>query len=211
MLTWGWGYSSSHNTSVAGEKSSLDLSSSIAIVCSTCYVNGTVSGSFTLNGDFNATQAIDSIGNEIANMSTAAFDTLKNFTEEVAETLAEDITQLEINDFPAFPTLDVDFNMQNISNFEGAKVVFEFDALELYLDLDIVLSAGATYTLTIFSSETPAGFAVPGLEAGAVFSIDLILIAEAEIELGSGIHMKLDDGLIFDLEMFDGPVSSVTV
>lgn len=170
-----------------------------------------MAGSLTLNGDFNATQAKDDLANDIKNVTAAAFNELKNFTEEVAHGFAEDITTLDIHQLPAFPTLDLDLNLKNVTNFEGAQVRFEFDNLELYLDIDVVLSAGATYTITIFESETEAGFAVPGLEVGAVFSVELILIAEADIKIGSGVHVKLDEGLIFDLEVFDGQVSSITM
>ncbi|KAJ5106646.1 hypothetical protein N7456_003321 [Penicillium angulare] len=167
----------------------------------------TVNGAITLTGGFNFTEAIDEIGDDILNVTSQAFDQLEDYVKEVVK----DIATLDIEDVPAWPTLDLDLNLDNTTGLPGAEVHFEFDNLELYLDLDIKLSAGSTYTLNIYSSESPAGIAMPGLTAGAVFSVDLILIAEAEIDIGSGIHIKLEDGLAFDLEMFNSNVSKISL
>ena len=78
------------------------------------------------------------------------------------------------------------------------------------LDLDIILATGATYSLNLFTSETAAGISVPGVvTAGVVFSVDLILIATAEVDIGSGIHIKFDDPLTFDMELFSSNLSSI--
>jgi hypothetical protein len=46
---------------------------------------------------------------------------------------------------------------------------------------------------------------------GAVFSVDLILIPDADIHIESGIHIKLDDGVAFDMQLFDKDIASTTV
>ncbi|KAJ5279074.1 hypothetical protein N7478_004446 [Penicillium angulare] len=167
----------------------------------------TVNGAVTLTGGFNFTETVDEIGDDILNITSQAFDQIEDYVKDVVK----DIATLDIEDIPAWPTLDLDLNLDNTTGLPGAEVHFEFDNLELYLDLDIKLSAGSTYTLNIYSSESPAGIAMPGLTVGAVFSVDLILIAEAEIDIGSGIHIKLEDGLAFDLEMFNSNVSKISL
>lgn len=189
----------------------MDETAAIEIICSTCYVNGSVTGDLTLTGGFNFTEAIDNAKDEIVNITDTAIDKLETYVKTVVKDAAEDIVNLDLEAIPSWPTLNLDFNLDNITALPEAQIHFEFDNLELYLDLDIKLSAGATYTLNIFSSETPAGFQVPGLTVGAIFSVDLILITDAEIDIGSGIHIKLDDGLSFDLEMFNSNVSSISV
>lgn len=174
-------------------------------------MNGSVTGDLTLSGGFNFTEAVDNVKDDIVNITDTAINELETYVKTVAEDAVEDIANLDLDAIPGWPTLDLDFNLDDVAALPEAHVHFEFDNLELYLDLDIRLSAGATYTLNIFSSETPAGFQVPGLTVGAVFSVDLILIADAEIDIGSGIHIKLEEGLSFDLEMFNSNVSSISV
>lgn len=183
------------------------MNPSIGLVCSTCYVKGSVTGDLTLTGDFNLTDAIDDLGSDISNVTTEAFKQLESYAEQTLK----DIEDWDIEDVPAWPTLHLDLNLDDITTLPEAQVHFEFDDLELYLDLDIQLSAQSTYTINLFSSETPEGFSVPGLTVGAVFSVNLVLIADAEIDIGSGIHIKLNDGLAFDLEMFNSNVSGITL
>jgi hypothetical protein len=203
--------SSSNTTAVGSSNLTSEYSAGIEIICTTCYVNGSVTGDLTLTGDFNFTQAIDGVKDELKNVTDTALDQFEQYVEEVAEDIGKEITTFNVTNLPAWPTLDVELNLDNITGLPGASIHFEFDDLELYLDLDIKLSAGATYTLNLYTSETPEGISVPGVTIGAVFSVDLILIADAEIDIGSGIHIKLDDGLAFDLEMFNSNVSTVTM
>lgn len=202
---------SSNETDVGSHKLSSDYSADIEIICTTCYVNGSVTGELTLTGNLNLTEAVDDVKAEMRNVTDTAFDQFENYVEESAKHLGIEIFTLNATNLPTWPTLNVDFDLDNIPGLPGASMHFEFDNLELYLDLDIKLSAGATYTLNLYTSETPAGISVPGVTIGAVFSIDLILIADAEIDIGSGIHIKLDDGLAFDLEMFNRNVSTVAM
>lgn len=174
-------------------------------------MNGSVTGDLILTGGVNFTEAVDNVKDDVLNITDTAIDKLETYVKTVAKDAVEDIVNLDLDAIPRWPTLDLDFNLDNVAALPEAQIHFEFENLELYLDLDIKLSAGATYTLNIFSSESPAGFQVPGLTVGAVFSVDLILIADAEIDIGSGIHIKLEDGLSFDLEMFNSNVSSISV
>jgi hypothetical protein len=81
------------------------------------------------------------------------------------------------------------------------------------MQLDTTLSSGATYTINLFQSETPIGFAAGGEEllVGVVFSVDLILGVEVMIDISSGFHILLDDGLAVNILMFGKDVSSVTL
>ncbi|KAJ5690951.1 hypothetical protein N7488_011686 [Penicillium malachiteum] len=178
----------------------------IEIICSTCYFNGSVTGELTLKGDFNISAIAEDIYDEFKNDTETFIDTLKDYAEQMAEDI------ISLKGIPAWPSVDYDMSLDGTSSeFSGAEVHFEFDNLELYIDLDIKLSEGATYTVNLFTSETAVGFSVPGATVGAVFSVDLILMADAEIDVGTGIHLKLDDGLSFDLELFDHELSTVSV
>lgn len=165
-----------------------------------------MNGALTISGDFNLTDVLDGYKDEVTNLTERVVDQLEEYAEDVYTDFSDENFKIR-----AFPTLDFDLNLENLPKIPEAHVHFDFDDLELYLDLGIVLNTGATYSLNLFTSETPAGFSVPGLAAGAVFSVDLILIAEAEVDIGSGIHIKLDNGLSFDLELFNSNLSTMTM
>jgi hypothetical protein len=164
-----------------------------------------VNGHLTIRDDLNLTEVVHSVASELDNATTAAWDDLKDYVKDVAK----DIGTFHLSDIPAFPTLDVDFNLDKTAGLPPINARFEFDNLELYLDIDLKLNAGTYYTFRLFTSETPAGFAIPGLEAGALFKASLILMTESEIDISSGIHLKLDDGLALDMELFNKKVSGI--
>lgn len=155
----------------------------------------------TLANEFNSTLAISDIESEVE----AIIDDAWNYTKSEYLELIE-------GDNIRPPTFDLDFNLDNITGFTDVHVQLEFDDLELCFDFDTKLQGG-TWKINFFTSETPAGFDVPDLdlEVGAVFSVDLILIADTDIDIGSGIHIKLDDGVMLDLQMFKNDVSSIEV
>ncbi|KAJ5938854.1 hypothetical protein N7466_001988 [Penicillium verhagenii] len=189
------------------ETSSSDVTAAIEIICSTCYVDGSVSGALTLTGGFNLNDTITEVTSDVKNVTEQVIDQLKDYVESTLE----DIVTNDADDI-SWPTIDVDLNMEDtLSGLPDAQIQFKFDNLELYLELDIKLSTETTYALNLFTSDTPVGFEVPGVDAGAIFSVSLILIADAEIDIGTGIHIKLDDGLAFDMEMFSSNVSSFTM
>ncbi|KAL4995585.1 hypothetical protein BDV10DRAFT_202878 [Aspergillus recurvatus] len=207
------GMSSSTNASVASEDATLELELGLAVICTACYINGSVSGFLTVEGDFNITEAIGSVADEVANVTDSAIDQLQTFVNEFIDNVTDidSVSDLADFDFPSWPTLDLDLDLDDAAGFPDVHAQFEFNGLELYLELDVQLSAGATYTLNLFTSQSVAGFAIPGLEAGALFKVSLVLIAEAEIDISSGFHIKLDDGFALDLELFNKNISSITM
>ncbi|CBF75982.1 hypothetical protein AN3520.2 [Aspergillus nidulans FGSC A4] len=204
------GISSSTNASVASEDATLDLEGGLAVVCAACYINGSVSGFLTVENDFNITQAIDNVVDEVANVTESAIDQLETFVDDLIGNVT-DIDSISDFDFPAWPTLDLDLDLDDADGFPDVHAQFEFNDLELYVELDIQLSAGATYTLNLFTSQSVAGFSIPGLEAGALFKVSLVLIAQAEIDISSGFHIKLDDAFALELELFNKNVSQISM
>jgi hypothetical protein len=157
-------------------------------------------GDLTLTGDFDFKKTIDSAENDVANVAKSAFHQLENYVES-----------LDSEGLHALPTLNLSLNLDAVSALPDAQVHLEFDDVELYLDLDIQLSEQSTYTYPLFRTESPVGISVPGLDVGVVFGVDLVLIADEEVDIGTGIHIKLDDGVAFDLAMFSSNVSDVTM
>lgn len=46
---------------------------------------------------------------------------------------------------------------------------------------------------------------------GAVLTVDLILAVEGAIDISSGFHVKLDDGVAINLPLFGDEVADMTV
>lgn len=116
----------------------------------------------------------------------------------------------DFDDFD-FPPFDVDFDI-DLPKLPECNLRLQFDGLELYMEIDTILSGSATYTLNLYTSQTPIGFKVAdGLSVGVVFSIDLIVSVEAEVDISSGFHILLNDGIAIDIHMFDHDVSSITL
>ncbi|KAM0385100.1 hypothetical protein ACHAQC_011722 [Fusarium culmorum] len=107
--------------------------------------------------------------------------------------------------------MDFDLNI-DLPEIPEFRIEFQFDGLEVYMLVDTVLSAGATYTLNLYTSTTPAGFAVRhNLEVGAIFTVDLIVSVEGEIDISTGFHLKLDDGVTIELGIFSKEISNMVI
>ncbi|TQN67423.1 hypothetical protein CSHISOI_08009, partial [Colletotrichum shisoi] len=163
-------------------KADIPAQGSIKIVCTRCYIKGRASAHLTVDGTFNATRVAKDIGNEFEETFDNITKYAKDYVSGVAKKLADG---LDADDFD-FPPLNVTF------------------------DLDTTISAGLTYTLNLYTSTTPLGSRIGNdLLLGVVFAVDLILSAESEVQMSSGFHIRMDDGVGFDIALFSKNVSSV--
>jgi hypothetical protein len=185
----------------------------VEIVCTTCYIKGTATAQFTIDGNFNVSQAFDNVESEVEtkvdNITTTVVDYVKTYAENVTSEILSD--GFSIDDFD-LPPIQIDFSI-DVPDIPQCDLQFQFDGMELYMQVDTILSSGATYTLNLYESKTPIGFAFGGDEllVGVVFSVDLILSVEAEIDISSGFHIQLNDGVTINIPMFGQDVSSITL
>ncbi|TDZ35747.1 hypothetical protein C8035_v007182 [Colletotrichum spinosum] len=177
----------------------------IDIVCTKCYIKGKANAHLTIDGTFNATEVAKDIGSEF----TETFDNLTDYAETYVSGVVDKLKDgFDAEDFD-FPPLNVTFDLP-VPEFPQCKLGFGFDDFEMYMELDTTLSAGLSYTLNLYTSTTPLGSRIgDDLLLGVVFSIDLILNVESEVQMTSGFHIKLDDGVAFDIALFSKNVSSV--
>ncbi|KAJ5088732.1 hypothetical protein N7456_012348 [Penicillium angulare] len=209
MNTTSFGKTWSDATLYSGGDST-DLNVVTEVICSTCYVTGSVRGELTFADGFNFTEAVGGIEGEIKTTAHEAVEILEDYVDGLAEEVVNAIKSQD--DDVVWPTPDINFNIDNITSFKDAHIHLEFDDLELYLGIDTKLP-GYSHTINLYTSETPAGFSLlnEDVQVGVILSIDLILIADAEIDIESGIHVKLEYGVTFDLDMFETDLSSVTI
>lgn len=191
-------------------KTNVTLSVGVDITCTTCYISGVATAEFSVKGDFNATQAIQNFTNEvhdeITNITDTAIDGIQDYFSDVFHNFEDGI---DLDDFD-FPPINFTFNV-DMPDIPECNLKFQFDGLELYMMLDTVLSGGATYNLNLYTSNTPIGISAgKDLFLGVVFSVDLVLSVDAEIDISSGIHIKLEDGVGLDMTLFGQNVSSIT-
>ncbi|KAI1418988.1 hypothetical protein F5Y12DRAFT_780343 [Xylaria sp. FL1777] len=186
------------------------ISAGIEVTCTTCYVKGLVTAELGFDGDFNITQAITNftreIGDEIVNITDTAINYLENEIPELVANLTDDLDFSDIS----FPPLDINFNV-DVPDIPECRLQFQFDDFELYMLMDTVISAGTTYTLNLYSTNTPIGLSVDSETFfGVIASVDLTLAADADIDISGGLHIKVEDGMALDLSLFGHNISSVT-
>jgi hypothetical protein len=183
------------------------ISDNIKINCISCYVTGNLSASFTADGTFNASQAFSSLEAEFS-------DVIHNFTaivtNEIVNTTESDLKDLANGDFDAItlPTMPLNLTL-DVAGIPQTQLQLNFSNFDLYVELETILS-GPEYTINLYTSETPLGLAA-GQEAdlGVFFTVDLLLSVDFEIDILSGFHLKLDDGISLTLNLFDKNISTV--
>jgi hypothetical protein len=187
----------------------VEVQAGIEVTCQTCYVKGLATAQLTISDDFDANvlidQAVDDIRNDTIKFAQDFKDYLKDYMSNVATNVRDDL-DWEDFDFPTFP---FDFSL-DVPEVPECNLRFQFDDMELYMEINTVLTAGATYEINLFASQSVVGMRIgPMLQLGVVLQVDLILQAEGAIDISSGFHIKLDDGVVMDIKLFGDKVSNM--
>ncbi|KAH8668410.1 hypothetical protein BX600DRAFT_256183 [Xylariales sp. PMI_506] len=177
-------------------------SADISVVCSTCYVKTTATAQLSVDGNLNVSQAITNATNAVENEFIAIAAAAWNYTEVYLNTL--------ISPSASAPPIDVDFAL-NIPAIPEVTLSFQFNDTELYMEIDTVIEGSVGYTVTLYKSDTPLGISFEGNNIGIVFTVDLILNANDDIDISSGFHIKLDDGVQFDIALFAKDIAKATL
>lgn len=169
--------------------SSLTATTGVEITCNTCYIKGDAFARLRLDGDFSLNDTMQVIEDEVSD----TIEDIKTWIDEIEI----DFTGFEI-DVP--PPSGIDFNL-DLEELPGAVLELEFSGVELYVDLSTVFGAGLTYKLTLYMQ----GYSIDlgeDLFLGVVFSVDLIVSLESEIEIQHGFHIKFDEDVLLRVAMF---------
>ncbi|KAK7937208.1 uncharacterized protein PG986_014076 [Apiospora aurea] len=193
-------------------KGNASVTAGVDIICTSCYLKAKATAELSIDKSFNASTALrnltEQVSTEVKNATDTAVDWVGNYIKSTVHNFKDGI---DLDDFEPPPHgPDVEFNVV-IPRMPECRLKFSFDDLELYMMMDTQLSAGATYNLNLYSSNTPIGFSLgKDLELGVVFSVDLILTADAHVDIRSGFHIKIDDGASFSLAMFADNLTDTT-
>lgn len=205
----GSGPASSHKSKPI--TSSGSVTNAIEIVCTTCYIKGKATSKFTIDEEFNATQAMQNftrdVVDEISGLGRQAIDYVDHYMDTVKANLDDGF---DIEDFD-LPPIGLDFNV-DLPEIPECHLQFKFEDLDIYILLDTILTTSATYKLNLYTSNTPIGLGIgDDLTIGVVFSIDLILNVDGDIDISSGFHLKLDKGVSLDIALFSDDISEITL
>lgn len=87
------------------------------------------------------------------------------------------------------------------------KLRLEFTDVEAYAFLGVETTAGQTFSLNLFTSNSPIGLAFPGLSVGVVFFVDLVFSLTEAIDLTGGFHVKLANDAYLEADIFGGDIA----
>ncbi|KAE8827296.1 hypothetical protein PTNB85_08649 [Pyrenophora teres f. teres] len=199
------------NPSLDHQNGTTEIEAGLEVICQTCYVKGSATAELKISGGFNASQlieqSIDAVNSTVRNFTDTFENYIENYVDQVKDNLKDGI---DASDFD-FPTIDLAFDI-DVPPVPDANLHFQFDDMELYLELETTISAGATYEVTLFATQTPVGVKMGKyLQLGAVLTVDLLLSVEGEVDISSGFHIKLDDGVGIDIALFGDTVSDLTI
>lgn len=186
-----------------------DVSGGIEITCTQCYLKGTATAELSA-GHFNMSRVVDEtiedIGDNFDKFSSEIVDFVEDWVEDLGDAFVSGDFDFDAHEMPTFP---FDFDM-DVPTLPEVGLSFGFDSFELFMLLDTTLSLGSTYTYNLYTSNTPIGAGISDdLWFGVVFSVDLILAVDGEIDISSGFHIKLDDGLKIEIALFGDEASGI--
>lgn len=92
-------------------------------------------------------------------------------------------------------------------NIFDPTVRLEFTGVEAYVDMEVAMSAGASYAINLFASHSPIGLGFPGLSVGVVFYVDLVFSLTEQIDLEGGFYVKLADSAYLEASVFGGEIT----
>ena len=101
------------------------------------------------------------------------------------------------------------FGELDLPEVPDVTLSFRFEDLDLYLELETILNVSAQYTIPLYHSNTPVGLSIPGLDLGALFTVDLILAVDGSLDMTSGLHLKVDEHVALDIALLGDHVSEI--
>jgi hypothetical protein len=154
------------------------------------------------------TNVTEQIGDEFHNLTSSATDSVVAYVKHIKSEIANGDLHSDDFSFDNFH-IDTDFDI-DIPPMPEVGLIFTIDHLDLMMIIEASLSASATLTIPLYESQSAVGIAVgDGLKIGIFATVDLILAVDGSIDLRSGFHLKLDDPVGFNLQMFSHNVSDI--
>ncbi|CAK7214976.1 hypothetical protein SCUCBS95973_002319 [Sporothrix curviconia] len=216
----------------------VDVTTGILVTCADCYVTGNVTTELSIfppsgsnaTTTTNLTSLAHVFAGDVLNITETVIDdvtgVLKNDTEALLASPDPDTLTAFFHNLTR-PTLDVDFSLAEAAStaLAGHLPEYQFtltlDGFEVFVQTQLSASGSVTYQVNLYTSETDFGIKVGNeLELGVVLTVDLIMSANAggessdgtadgSIEVDSGFHLRMNDGLALNVDLFGSNVSDI--
>jgi hypothetical protein len=194
------------------------------VVCTTCYFKAGVTGQLSIDGKFDLDGTLNNLTaqfeGDFKNLTTAGVSFLNQELQNV-QGIAKEVESLTktgnlnfdnvVNAFANFNNVTFDVNITAVPPpLPEVQLLFQIDHLDLYVELDAIISAHAQINIPLYKSQGPLGVSVGSdLEIGFFVTMDLILSVDGELDIRSGFHLLLDKPVGFHIDMFGNDVSNV--
>ncbi|KAH7377074.1 hypothetical protein B0T11DRAFT_336117 [Plectosphaerella cucumerina] len=182
------------------------------VFCNECYILGTAVADISVSTDaFDVGKILDNVkdqfGDVIENMTDYAGDFVKGYGRSILDGLGDGIDASDFDiDQVNLPPLQIDLNIP-VPEVRECRLRVGFEALDVYMDLQTTLAAAATYTIPIYKHGLEFNVSEVQLDVG--FSLDLVLSVEAAVVIGHGFHLRFDEGLFVELNLFADEVGTL--
>ncbi|KAK4035342.1 hypothetical protein C8A01DRAFT_48438 [Parachaetomium inaequale] len=176
-------FSYTYEADTSGTKlENLTASVSIDVTCVTCYFKAGATAQLTVDGDFdlggaflNVTgQIVNQVG-ELARSTVESLDEMVNLDELKKLIGPGDFELDELVNFDVFD-IDTDFDIE-LPDLPQVQLLFQIDSMDLYMEFDTTIAAGATLTIPLvpspfaqgstYSSKTPVAEFLTNITGGA--------------------------------------------
>ncbi|KAI0527880.1 hypothetical protein F5B22DRAFT_8836 [Xylaria bambusicola] len=91
-------------------------------------------------------------------------------------------------------------------HFLKPQLKLSFSGVQAYANLDVRASAGQTFSLNLFASDSPLGIGISGLDVGVVFFVDLVFSISEAIDLTAGFQVSVPDDAYLEADIFGGDI-----
>lgn len=186
------------------------VSAQIDVICETCYITGLVTAELIIDGDVDIEQIANNTAMELDNTIKTITDTVIGELKNATEADFVDMRRLDFDamTLPTFHNVDLNTSFAPLPN---TTFVFGFGGVELFLQLKTTVSA-LKYQIPLVNMVVPdLGLQLLDEQVGLFFSMDLIFTVDAEIDITSGVHIKIADGAELHAKLFGSDVSKVVL
>ncbi|KAJ2987191.1 hypothetical protein NUW58_g4639 [Xylaria curta] len=81
--------------------------------------------------------------------------------------------------------------------FDDSMLGLTFNGVGATIDLDLAAAASGDFSVPLLKTQSPIGIAGPGFQIGVVFSVDLAIELNGEVETKGGFQVAIPDGSSF--------------
>lgn len=99
---------------------------------------------------------------------------------------------------------------ENENDTIDSTISLGFIGVKATFDIEVKADASASYSVNLFTSNTPIGLGWHGFSVGIVFYLDLVIALTAEVDLQAGFTLQLPEDALLEAKLFGGDLTHLT-